>query len=120
MVSKLKTRSKNKFMTIRVNASILKRVDRIAKERGMERSNLIREAIESYIGNKILLDVPQTIKEQLDKLSEETGTPIDQILAEAVYKYLWKVRAEKVREKLIPAARKKGIVTEEDVFRRIS
>jgi hypothetical protein len=30
------------------------------------------------------------------------------------------VRAEKVREKLIPAARKKGIVTEEDVYKAIS
>lgn len=34
--------------------------------------------------------------------------------------YIWKVRAKKVRAKLIPVARKKGIVTEEDVFRRIS
>lgn len=120
MVSNIKTKSKNKFVTIRINSSTLKRVDRIAKEKGLERSNLIREAIDSHIGNKVLLDVPQTIKDQLDRLSEETGTPVDQILAEAVYKYLWKVRADKVREKLIPAARKKGIVTEEDVFRRIS
>jgi predicted DNA-binding protein len=118
MASKLK--SKNKFITIRVNSSVLKRVDRIAKEKGIERSNLIREAIESYIENKILLDIPQRIKEQLDRLSRETGATPDRIVTEAIYKYLWKVRAEKVREKLIPVARQKGIVTEEDVFRRVS
>ena len=88
MVSNIKTKSKNKFVTIRVSSSTLKQVNRIAKEKGVERSNLIREAIESYLGNKISLDVPQRVREQLDGLSKETGTPIGQILGEAVYKYL--------------------------------
>ncbi len=120
MASKLKTKSKNKFVTIRINPSVLKQVDRIAKKKRIERSSFIREAIESYIGNKILLDIPQALLEQLDGLSKETGTTTEQIVTEAIYRHLWKVRAEKVREKLIPAARKKGIVTEEDVFRRVS
>ncbi len=120
MISKLKTKSKNKFVTIRVNPNTLRQVDKIAKERGVERSNLIREAIESFIENKLLLDVPQRVKELLDRLSKERGTPIDQMVTEAIDKYLWKVRAEKIREKLIPTARKKGIVTQEDVFRRVS
>lgn len=120
MVSKTKTKSKNKFMTIRVNQNILRQVEKIAKEKGVGKSNVIREAIESYLGNKILLDISQEMKEQLDKLSKEIGVSRDQILIEAIYRYLWKERADRVREKFIPVAREKGIVTEEDVSKRIS
>ena len=56
----------------------------------------------------------------MEEIEQRLRETLEQIVTEAIYKYLWKVRAEKVREKLIPAARKKGIVTEEDVFRRVS
>ena len=120
MASKARTKGKNKFITIRVEQNLLKQVEKVAKQRGVEKSNLIRQAIQNYFGDKTLLDLPPGIKEQLDRLSRETGIPGDQIVIEAVHKYLWRVRADRVREKLVPAARQKGIVTEEDVFRRIS
>ena len=120
MVSKARTKGKNKFITIRVEQNILKQVEKIAKEKGVEKSNLIRQAIQNYFGDKTVLSFPPSIKEHLDRLSQETGIPSDQIVIEAVHKYLWKVRVERVKEKLVPAARQKGIVTEEDVFRRIS
>jgi len=66
------------------------------------------------------ISLPKNISSELESLAKKTGRTKSDIVKESVSLYLWEARFRKTQRRLIGQAKKKGIVTEEDVFRAIS
>ncbi len=68
----------------------------------------------------ISVSFPEKLASELEKVAEETGRTKSEIIKEALRAYLWEERFRKIKKKVIAKAKKKGIVTDEDVFKVIS
>ena len=66
------------------------------------------------------VSLPQKISSELEALSRSTGRTKSDIVKESVSLYLWETQFRRAQKKLIGRAKKKGIVSEEDVFRTVS
>jgi len=64
--------------------------------------------------------VPTELKAALDELTRTVGTSSDELVGEAIKQYLFVRRFRALRERMVPAARAQGIVTDQDVFDRVS
>jgi predicted transcriptional regulator len=66
------------------------------------------------------ISLPKNISSELESLAKKTGRTKSDIVKESVSLYLWEDRFRKTQKRLIGQAKKKGIVTEEDVFKAVS
>lgn len=66
------------------------------------------------------ISLPENISAELEALAKKTGRTKSDIVKESVSLYLWESRFRKVKKRLRAAAKKKGILTEEDVFKAVS
>jgi predicted transcriptional regulator len=66
------------------------------------------------------VSLPQKISSELEALAKSTGRTKSDIVKESVSLYLWETQFRRAQKKLIGRAKKKGIVSEEDVFRTVS
>ena len=66
------------------------------------------------------ISLPKNISSELETLAKSTGRTKSDIVKESVSLYLWEARFRKTQKRLISKAKKKGILTEEDVFRAVS
>jgi predicted transcriptional regulator len=66
------------------------------------------------------VSLPPNISSELEALAKSTGRTKSDIVKESVSLYLWETRFKKTQKRLIGRAKKKGIITEEDVFRAVS
>jgi len=66
------------------------------------------------------ISLPKNISSELESLAKKTGRTKSDIVKESVSLYLWEDRFRKTQRRLIGRAKKKGIVTEEDVFKAVS
>jgi predicted transcriptional regulator len=66
------------------------------------------------------VSLPQKISSELEALARSTGRTKSDIVKESVSLYLWETQFRRAQKKLIGRAKKKGIVSEEDVFRTVS
>jgi len=66
------------------------------------------------------ISLPQKISTELDAFAKATGRNKSDIVKESISLYLWEARYQKVRKKLSARAKKAGIVTEDDVFKKVS
>jgi metal-responsive CopG/Arc/MetJ family transcriptional regulator len=68
----------------------------------------------------ISVSLPEEMAMELDKLAKASGRTRSEIVKEALRTYLWEERFRTFRTKIRPKAKKRGFVTDEDVFRDIS
>jgi predicted DNA-binding protein len=66
------------------------------------------------------VSLPQKISSELEALARSTGRTKSDIVKESVSLYLWETQFRRAQKKLIGRAKKKSIVSEEDVFRTVS
>ena len=69
---------------------------------------------------QITVLVPSEIKVALEALTRSAGTSSDELVGEAIRQYLFVRRFRTLRERMTPKARAQGIVTDQDVFDRVS
>ncbi|RLA86817.1 MAG: CopG family transcriptional regulator [Deltaproteobacteria bacterium] len=66
------------------------------------------------------VSLPEKIAQELEAYARETGRNKSDIVRESISLYLWEARIKRLKRKLKLGAKRKGMVTEEDVFREIS
>ncbi|MGB7293992.1 MAG: CopG family transcriptional regulator [Candidatus Aminicenantales bacterium] len=64
--------------------------------------------------------IPDDLRQDLKKISEKEGVPVSDLVRESLRKYVLLYRFRKLREMVLPFAEAEGILTDEDVFKRIS
>jgi hypothetical protein len=64
--------------------------------------------------------VPSEIKVALEELTHSAGASSDQLVGEAIREYVFVRRFRTLREQMAPKARAQGVVTDQDVFDRVS
>ena len=69
---------------------------------------------------QLTVSVPTEIKVALEELTRSAGASSDELVGEAIKQYLFVRRFRTLRERMAPNARTQGIVTDQDVFDRVS
>jgi metal-responsive CopG/Arc/MetJ family transcriptional regulator len=68
----------------------------------------------------ISVSFPKEMAVELDRLAKESGRTRSEIVKEAFRAFLWEERFRTFRNKIRTRAKKRGLVTDEDVFKDIS
>jgi predicted transcriptional regulator len=64
--------------------------------------------------------IPDELSRQLQKISRDEGKPVSDLVRESLQKYIALYRYNQLRNRVIPYAEAQDIITDEDVFKRIS
>ncbi len=70
--------------------------------------------------NAVTVSLPEALTKELDAASREAGTSRSEIVREALRRYFMLRDYRALRAELTIEAESKGIVTDEDVFDRVS
>ncbi len=68
----------------------------------------------------ITVTLPADIEQAADELSKKEGVSLDAIVAEAVKQHVFLRQFRSLRERMAAKAKNQGVVTDQDVFDRIS
>lgn len=68
----------------------------------------------------ISVSIPEEMAMELNRLSKESRRTRSEIVKEALRAFLWEERFRAFRGKVRPKAKKRGFVTDDDVFKDIS
>lgn len=68
----------------------------------------------------VTVSLPETLTEQLDAVSREEGTTRSEVVRDALKRYFTLREYRALRAELTIEAESKGIITDEDVFDRVS
>lgn len=68
----------------------------------------------------VTVSIPKELKKELDLVVKEKGTSRSDVVRDCLNDYLWLRKFRRLRAKVIPYARAKGIFTDEDVFEMMS
>jgi metal-responsive CopG/Arc/MetJ family transcriptional regulator len=68
----------------------------------------------------VTVSLPPDLLKKVDRLAKKKGIGRSDFIREAINRYIWQMKFEGLRENMRIQARKKGIFTEEDVFKEIS
>jgi predicted transcriptional regulator len=66
------------------------------------------------------ISLPGKMASELDQYAKRTGRNKSDVVKESLAIYLWETQFQNVRKRLGAKAKKAGIVTEDDVFERVS
>jgi predicted transcriptional regulator len=66
------------------------------------------------------ISLPEKISSELEKFAKSTGRSKSDIAKESINLYLWEAHFRNMQKRLSAKAKKRGIVTEDDVFKAIS
>ncbi len=66
------------------------------------------------------ISLPEKLSNELEKVSKSTGRSKSDIVKESISLYLWEAKFRKIKKSLSTKAKKRGIVTEDDVFKVVS
>ena len=66
------------------------------------------------------ISLPEKIARELDRFAKSQGRNKSDVVKESISIYLWESRFADSRKSLGARAKKKGMVTDEDVFREVS
>lgn len=66
------------------------------------------------------ITLPSQIKNRLDRASKREHLPKGRIVRDALDQYFTMRDFERIRSLVVPKARKRGFLTDEDVFRAVS
>ena len=67
----------------------------------------------------ITFRVPQDLNNDLQKISEEEDRPVSNLVRESLRRYVQIYRFRKLREKVMPFAEARGLLTDEDIFNKL-
>jgi metal-responsive CopG/Arc/MetJ family transcriptional regulator len=68
----------------------------------------------------ITISIPKSIKQKLDGMMKREHLNRSDIIREALRQYFIRQEFRRLRQLMVPEAEKRGIYTDEDVFRRVS
>ena len=75
----------------------------------------------SFMKSKTLtIRMDAKLERELERACQETGQSRGELVRDALRRQLSLLRLEKLRSKVLPFAEAAGLLTDEDVFRRIS
>lgn len=66
------------------------------------------------------VSLPEQISKELDNVSKRTGRNKSDIVKESLSLFLWEMKLKAVQKTLGSKAKRRGLVSEEDVFKAIS
>ena len=66
------------------------------------------------------ISLPEKTSSELDKFAKGTGRSKSDIVKESINLYLWEAQFRKMQRRLSAKAKKRGIVSDEDVFKAVS
>lgn len=66
------------------------------------------------------VSLPEGLAAALSRVTKETHLTRSEVVKLALQNFLWDQELETLRRQLVPKARRKGIFTDEDVFRIVS
>ena len=66
------------------------------------------------------ISLPEKTSSELEKFVKSTGRSKSDIVKESINLYLWEVQFRKMQKRLSGKAKKRGIVSEDDVFKAVS
>ena len=68
----------------------------------------------------ITVTLPDDVKQALDELSKKEGVSPDEVVGRAVKQHVFLQQFRSLRERLSAKAKNQGIITDQDVFDRVS
>lgn len=68
----------------------------------------------------LTISLPGETKDLVERAADESGLTTSEYVRRAIFRELWRGAVEESRRRAVPAARSRGIFTDEDVFRLIS
>ena len=68
----------------------------------------------------ITVTLPADVKQALDELSQKEGVSPDEVVGRAVKEHVFLRQFRSLRERMSAKAKSQGIVTDQDVFDRVS
>lgn len=74
----------------------------------------------SYMRRTVTISLPDDVKAALDRASREAGLSRSDVVRESLRDFLFFREYRQLRERLTRAAKRRGIYSDEDVFRRVS
>ena len=66
------------------------------------------------------ISLPEKTSSELEKYAKSTGRSKSDIVKESINLYLWEAQFRKMQRRLSTKAKKRGMVTEDDVFKAVS
>jgi len=66
------------------------------------------------------VSIPDKVARELDRFAKSRGRNKSDVVKESISIYLWESRFQDVRKSLSARAKKKGMVTDEDIFKDVS
>ena len=72
------------------------------------------------MAQSMTLRLADEVKMQLKRISKQDGLSVSDVARKAIEDYVWIRQFRRLRQKMLPYAERKGIFTDEDVFRIIS
>ena len=71
-------------------------------------------------GETLTISLPGKTKRLVERAARENGMTTSEYVRQAIFRELWKAATADSRRVAVPAARARGIFTDEDVFRLVS
>ena len=71
------------------------------------------------MNQSITIRIPDELKKDLNKVSINEEKPVSDIVRESIKMYVSLRRFRMIRKKILPFAEAEGILTDEDVFRKL-
>ncbi|MBI2989368.1 MAG: ribbon-helix-helix protein, CopG family [Deltaproteobacteria bacterium] len=68
----------------------------------------------------ITISLPAGLRRRLDKLTRQESLNRSDVVREALRQYFARREFQRLRASLVPEAEKRGLYTDEDVFRQVS
>jgi len=66
------------------------------------------------------ISLPDKVARELERYAKSQGRNKSDVVKESISLYLWESRFESARKSLSARAKKKGLVTDEDLFKEVS
>lgn len=66
------------------------------------------------------ISLPKKTSSELEKFAKNTGRSKSDIVKESINLYLWEAKFRKMQRYLSAKAKKRGVVSDEDVFKAVS
>jgi CopG family transcriptional regulator / antitoxin EndoAI len=66
------------------------------------------------------ISLPEKVARELDRFAKSQGRNKSDVVKESISIYLWESRFRDIRKSLSARAKKKGMVTDEDIFKEVS
>ena len=64
--------------------------------------------------------IPSELQKELEKVSRDEHIPLSELVRQSLREFLVSMQLKRIRKELMPYARQKGVLTDEDVFKALS